>query len=92
MSTSGPRPGLWEQWPRVKFKADESLLVTFTSDSELHDAMISIGAKPGNNLTQAVWEERKNKDSAAPKTRVTGTPVEVLVYWEGLAEPMPGME
>jgi hypothetical protein len=70
-------------------KADEALLATYTSDSEVYDAMISIGAKPGNNLTQAVWDERKDEDSKAPETRVEGSPVDVLVWWEGLPEPLP---
>ncbi len=70
-------------------KADEALLVAFTSDANLFDAMISIGAKPGNNLSQAVWDERKNRNSKAPETRVEGSPVDVRVWWDGLSEPLP---
>jgi hypothetical protein len=70
-------------------KADEALLATFACDSDVYDAMISIGAKPGNNLTQEVWDERKNEDSKAPDTRVEGSPVDVFVWWEGLPEPVP---
>ena len=70
-------------------KGDEALLATYTSDVKLYDAMISIGAKPGNNLTQEVWDERKNLNSKAPETRVLGSPVHVLVWWKGLAEPLP---
>jgi hypothetical protein len=70
-------------------KADEALLATYASDSEVYDAMISIGAKPGNNLTQAVWDERNNENSKAPDTRVEGSPVDALVWWEGLPEPLP---
>lgn len=69
-------------------KADEALLVTFTSDAELFDAMVAIGAKPGNNLTQSVWDERRNRNSKAPETRVEGSPVEVLVWWDGLPAPL----
>ncbi len=70
-------------------KADEALLATFTSDAKLFDAMVSLGAKPGNNLTQAVWDERNNRDSTAAETRVEGSPVDVRVWWEGLPEPLP---
>jgi hypothetical protein len=69
-------------------KADEALLTTFVSDSELYDAMIAIGAKPGNNLTQAVWEERNDPSSTAPEMRVQGSPVDVFVWWKGLPKPL----
>jgi hypothetical protein len=70
-------------------KAHEALLVTFTSDAKLFEAMVSIGAKPGNNLSQDVWDERKNRNSKAPDTRVEGSPVDVLVWWEGLSAALP---
>lgn len=70
-------------------KGDEALLATFTSDIEVYNALISLGAKPGNNLTQAVWDERKNPESSAPSTRVEGDPVVALVWWKGLKEPIP---
>lgn len=70
-------------------KSHEALLVTFTSDTEVHDALISLGARPGNNLTQEVWDERKNRRSRAPETRVEGDPVAAFVWWEGLKDPLP---
>jgi hypothetical protein len=70
-------------------KGHEALLATLTSDTQVYDAMISIGAKPGNNLTQAVWDERKNNRSKAPETRVEGSSVAVFVWWKGLEEPLP---
>lgn len=75
-------------WKRGK-SAGYALLVTETSDSDLYDALLSIGAKPGNNLNRAVWEERYDKRSAAPATKVEGSPVDVFVWWEGLGEPIP---
>ncbi len=69
-------------------KGDEALFQTYVSDSEFHEAMIELGAKPGNNLTKEAWEERDNKKSKAPKMRVEGTPVDVLVYWQGLDDPI----
>ncbi len=70
-------------------KADEALLATYTSDTDFYDAMISIGAKPGDNLTKEVWTERKNPRSAAPEKRVEGSPVDVFVWWKGLEGPIP---
>ncbi len=70
-------------------KADEALLSAFADDSAVHDAMIAIGARPGNNLPQAVWDERKDPRSKAPDTRVEGSPVRALVWWRGLSDPLP---
>lgn len=69
--------------------ADEALLKAFASDTDVYDALVALGAKPGNNLTQAVWDERKNERSKAPETRVEGTPIEAFVWWEGLQQPLP---
>jgi hypothetical protein len=70
-------------------KSSEALLSALVSDAELHDAMISIGARPGNNLTQAAWDERNDETSKAPDTRVEGSPVEASVWWPGLKSPVP---
>lgn len=70
-------------------KSREAMLVTYASDAQVHDALISLGVKPGNNLTQEVWDERDNPKSKAPETRVAGDPVVALVWWEGLEEPLP---
>ncbi len=70
-------------------KSDEALLSTYSSDTAVYDALISLGAKPGNNLTQEVWDERKNPKSRAPDRRVEGDPVAAFVWWEGLKDPFP---
>jgi hypothetical protein len=70
-------------------KSHEALLSTFASDTEVYDALISLGAKPGNNLTQEVWDERKNPESKAPERRVEGDSVVSLVWWQGLKDPLP---
>jgi hypothetical protein len=89
-------PGWFKQLPghhavtwKEGRKGDEALLATFTSDTEVYDALVSLGAKPGNNLTQVVWDERNNPKSSAPSTRVEGDPVVALVWWKGLKEPLP---
>lgn len=84
-STPGHHAVAWKQGK----KAGESLLVAYVSDADLHDALISIGATPGNNLSQAVWDDRYDKSSKAPDTRVEGSPLEVTVWWPGLKSPLP---
>jgi hypothetical protein len=74
-------------WKRGK-AAGESLLTSVVDDSALYDAMVSIGAIPGNNLTVDAWNERSNPESSAADTRVEGTPVHVLVWWPGLRSPL----
>ncbi len=69
--------------------ASESLFVSPVSDAAFYDAMMAIRAVPGNNLTMAAWKDRKDPASTAPDQRVDGTPVDVLVWWEGLTEPVP---
>ncbi len=70
-------------------KGHEALFATFAGDVEVYDALIALGAGPGDNLTQAVWDERNNPNSSAPDTRVQGTPVDAFVWWLGLDDPLP---
>ncbi len=69
--------------------ANEALLTAYADDNSFYDAMISIGAVPGNNLTMAAWNDRKDKNSTAPDARVKGTPVRVFVWWPDLPSPLP---
>jgi len=69
--------------------AGEALLASYADDSSFYDALVTIGAVPGNNLTMAAWNDRKNPNSTAPDTRVEGALVDVLVWWDGVASPMP---
>jgi hypothetical protein len=69
--------------------ANEALLAAYTDDNSFYEAMISIGAVPGNNITMAAWNDRKDKKSNAPDTRVKGTRVRVLVWWPDLPSPLP---
>jgi hypothetical protein len=75
-------------WKKGK-AANQSLLAAYSNDAVVHDAIMAIGAKPGNNLTMNAWEKRYDKNNPAPDTRVEGTPVDVLVWWNGLEEPKP---
>ena len=69
--------------------ASEALLASYADDASFYDAMVSIGAVPGNNLTMAAWNDRKDPNSSAPDTRVKGSLVDVFVWWDGLPSPLP---
>ncbi len=69
-------------------RSDYALLAAFVHDKDFHDAMVTIGAEPGNNLTRDTWEERKNPNNSDPDKRVKGTPLDVTVWWEGLEKPV----
>lgn len=63
------------------FAADES-------DHDVRVALASIGAKPGENLTPASWNERENAANHEPDKRVAGTPIEVFVEWKGARQSL----
>jgi hypothetical protein len=88
--------GFWKSTPRyhgVVWRkggaAKEALFIAYADDTSVYDALVSLGAVPGNNLTMAAWNDRNDPASRAPDVRVEGTPVEVSVWWEGLASPVP---
>lgn len=66
-----------------------ALFVSETSDRDVRHALESLGAKPGENLTPATWNERENPKSPEPDKRVNGTPVEVFVEWKGSGGRVP---
>jgi hypothetical protein len=58
--------------------AEKALLRAYVSPLEFHDALLSLGMKPGNNLT----ENSKGK-------YVEGDPLDVTVTWPGLNKEIP---
>jgi hypothetical protein len=66
-----------------------ALFVAYVDDADFHDALVSIGAVPGNNLSEAAWQERYNPDSTAPDQHIQGTPIEILACWPGIKKPIP---
>ena len=56
-----------------------SLFRAEVTDIEVLNALEKLGAKPGNALGMATWEERKDPDSKAPDQVIQGPPVEILV-------------
>ena len=59
--------------------AHAALLQADVTDRQVVEALEGLGAKPGNNLPMAAWEERKNPKDRAPDTVISGPPVEVLL-------------
>lgn len=58
--------------------ADKGMLKSYADPVAVHDALVSIGARPGNNLTA---------DSSG--SFVAGDPLEVTVTWSGLGKELP---
>lgn len=69
--------------------AREALFRTAVPDTALIAALERLGAVAGNNLTLEAWRKRHDASHLAPQTRIAGTRVDILVGWEGLAEPLP---
>lgn len=69
--------------------AEKALVESSGEDGQVLEALIAVGAVAGNNLPNETWLERDNPKSPAPDFTVKGTPVEILVSWEGLKEPLP---
>jgi hypothetical protein len=65
-----------------------ALLRAEVTDVEVLDALEQLGARPGNALGMAVWEERKDPGSHAPDEVIQGPPVEILVKVPGRKEPL----
>ncbi len=59
-----------------------ALIETPADDLALYDALVTLGAQPGDNLTMAAWNQRHNTGSAAPLEKVTGSALDVRLSWE----------
>src|SRR5215813_5546989 len=66
-----------------------ALIETPADDLALHDALATLGAQPGDNLTMAAWNQRHDAYSAAPLEKVTGSMLEVRISWEGNPGGLP---
>jgi hypothetical protein len=69
--------------------AHSALLRTGVSDRDLIAALEAAGARPGDNLPMAAWEERQDSKNPAPDTVIAGSPVEVLMRLPGSANLVP---
>jgi hypothetical protein len=62
--------------------SENALIETPADDLAFHDALISLGAHPGDNLTMASWNKRHDADHPAPREKVAGSPLEVRITWQ----------
>lgn len=69
--------------------AHAALLQADVTDRQIVEALEGLGAKPGNNLPMAAWEERKNPKDAAPDTVIAGADVEVLLGLPSRSDLIP---
>jgi hypothetical protein len=58
------------------------------TDVQALDALERLGARPGDALGMATWDERKDSSSKAPDRVIEGPPVEVLVRVPGRPAPL----
>jgi hypothetical protein len=59
-----------------------ALIETPAGDLAFHDALVSLGAHPGDNLTMASWNKRHDSDHPAPREKVAGSLLEVRIAWQ----------
>lgn len=62
-------------------RAPGALIETPVDDLLFHDALLAIGARPGNALPSEAWTHRHRPDSAAPHRAVSGSRLAVSVSW-----------
>ena len=69
--------------------AHAALFQADVTDRQVLQALEGLGAKPGDNLPMAAWEERKNPKDPAPDTIIAGPAVEVLLRLPGQKDLVP---
>jgi hypothetical protein len=82
---SGYHAIVWKDGRAARF----ALLAADVSDVEVLDALERLGAKPGNNVPMAAWDDRKNGSNPAPDTVIAGPPVEILLRLPGRSNLVP---
>lgn len=60
-----------------------ALIETPADDLAFYDALVSVGAHPGDNLTMASWNKRHDPDHPAPREKVAGSLLNVRLSWTG---------
>ena len=59
-----------------------ALIETPADDLAFYDALVSLGAYPGDNLTMASWNKRYDPDHPAPRKKVEGSILHIRLSWE----------
>lgn len=68
--------------------APAALFRAAVTDVQALDALERLGARPGNALGMATWDERKDPSSKAPDQVIAGPPVEILIKVPGRPAPL----
>jgi hypothetical protein len=76
---------VWKDGRAARF----ALLAADVSDVEVLDALERLGARPGNNVPMAAWDDRKDPSNPAPDTVIAGPPVEILLRLPGQPNLVP---
>lgn len=67
----------------------DALIETPADDLAFHDALVTLGGAPGENMTMAAWQQRYERTSPASHARVTGSPFEIWIAWTGNPAGIP---
>jgi hypothetical protein len=66
-----------------------ALIETPVDDLDFHDALLGLGAQPGNNLTMTAWTKRHDHDNPAPRQTITGSQLQVRISWRDKPNGLP---
>lgn len=66
-----------------------ALFAADASDRDVRRALDAIGARRGENLTPAAWNERDDARNPEPDKRVDGSRIAVFVEWRGSGGRVP---
>ncbi len=70
-------------WEGGAVNRSEVLFVSHAKDHLVYDALVRLGATPGNNLSVDTWEKRGQNHHPEPNKKVAGASIEISVDWEG---------
>jgi hypothetical protein len=59
------------------------LFNTLAGDLEIHDALVSLGAQPGNNSSEKAWTLRMKREAPEPDVLPTGSPLRISIWGNG---------
>ena len=76
-------------WRGGRSKA--ALIETLVDDLKFYEALISLRAQPGDNLSMAAWTQRSDPDSTAPHEKVQGSKLDVSISWQGNGAGVSGL-
>ncbi len=69
--------------------AHAALFQADVTDVEILDALESLGAKAGGNLSMDAWKSRRDPQNSAPDRRISGDTVEILLRLPGRPALVP---